>query len=146
MTVAELANLIAEDVAPYAQRHGVPLVDEQGRLAGMITRADIMRALRNGKGEDTLLTAGSRSLVVTSPDELLSDAAAKMLRARIGRLPVVDPTDSTKSVGYLGRGEFILGYEKSHQEEHHRERSSLLQKTVKLALRRKVANRAGIEE
>jgi hypothetical protein len=26
MTVAELADLIAEDVAPYAQRHGLPLV------------------------------------------------------------------------------------------------------------------------
>ncbi|MBV8097553.1 MAG: CBS domain-containing protein [Verrucomicrobia bacterium] len=121
-------------------------MDEQGRLAGMITRADIMRALRNGKGEDTLLNAGSSDLVVTSPDELLSDAAAKMLSARIGRLPVVDPTDPTKLVGYLGRGEFILGYEKSHQEEHHRERSSLLQKAVKLALRRKVADRVGAEK
>jgi len=70
MTVTELADLIAEDVAPYAQRHGLPLVDEQGGLAGMITRADIMRALRNGKGEDTLLDAGSRELVVTSPDRL----------------------------------------------------------------------------
>ena len=73
-----------------------------------------MRALRNGKGNDALLSAGSRDLVVTSPDELLSDAAAKMLQARIGRLPVVDPTDPTKLVGYLGRGEFILGYEKAH--------------------------------
>ncbi|HEX6562981.1 MAG TPA: chloride channel protein [Chthoniobacterales bacterium] len=146
MTVAELADRIAEDVAPYAQRHGVPLVDEQGRLAGMITRADIMRALRNGKGEDTLLNAGSRDLIVTSPDELLSEAAAKMLSARIGRLPVVDPTDPTKLVGYLGRGEFISGFEKSHQEEHHRERSSLLQKAVKLALGRKVANKVGAEE
>jgi len=146
MTVAELADLIAEDVAPYAQRHGLPLVDEQGSLAGMITRADIMRALRNGKGEDTLLNAGNRDLVVTSPDELLSEAAAKMLGARIGRLPVVDPADPTKLVGYLGRGEFILGYEKSHQEEHQRERSSLLQKALKLALRRKVANKAGAEE
>src|SRR5215469_1418656 len=146
MTVAELAGLIAEDVAPYAQRHGLPLVDEQGNLAGMITRADIMRALRNGKGEDTLLNAGTRDLVVTSPDELLSEAAAKMLGARIGRLPVVDPADPTKLVGYLGRGEFILGYEKSHQEEHQRERSSLLQKALKLALRRKVANKAGAEE
>ena len=146
MTVAELADRIAEDVAPYAQRHGVPLVDEQGRLAGMITRADIMRALRNGKGEDTLLNAGSRDLIVTSPDELLSEAAAKMLKARIGRLPVVDPTDPTKLVGYLGRGEFILGFEKSHQEEHHRERSSLLQTALKLALRRKVGNRVGAEE
>jgi chloride channel protein, CIC family len=112
----------------------------------MITRADIMRALRNGKGEDTLLSAGSRDLVVTSPDELLSDAAAKMLQAKIGRLPVVDPTDPTKLVGYLGRGEFIMGYEKSHQEEHHRERSQLFRKAVNFTLRRKVANKVGVEE
>ena len=37
-------------------------------------------------------------------------------------------------------------YEKSHQEEHQRERSLLLQKAVKLALRRKVANKVGAEE
>ena len=94
----------------------------------------------------TLLNAGSRDLVVTSPDELLSEAAAKMLSARIGRLPVVDPTDPTKLVGYLGRGEFILGYEKSHQEEHHRERASLLQRAVELVLSRKQKNRIGAEE
>jgi CIC family chloride channel protein len=88
----------------------------KGVSPAMITRADIMRALRNGKGEDTLVNAGSRDLIVTSPDELLSEAAAKMLKARIGRLPVVDPTDPTKLVGYLGRGEFILRFEKSHQE------------------------------
>jgi chloride channel protein, CIC family len=85
MTVAELADLIAQDVVPYAQRHGVPLVDEQGRVPGIITRGDMMRALRNGKGENTLLSTGSRNLVVTSPDELLSDAATKMLRAIGGR-------------------------------------------------------------
>jgi CBS domain-containing protein len=41
------------------------------------------------------------TVIVTSPDELLSEAAAKMLSARIGRLPVVDPTDPTKLIGYL---------------------------------------------
>jgi CBS domain-containing protein len=109
MTVAELADPIAQEVAPYAQRHGIPLVDDQGRLTGIITRGDMMRALGNGKGEDTLLSTGSRNLVVTSPDELLSDAVPKTLRARIGRLPVVDPDDPTKLVGYLGRGEWEVG-------------------------------------
>jgi CBS domain-containing protein len=91
-------------------------------------------------------SAEASSPANTSPDELLSEAAAKMLSARIGHLPVVDPTDPTKLVGYLGRAEFISGYEKSHQEEHYRERSSLLYKAVKLTLRRKVGNIVGAEE
>jgi chloride channel protein, CIC family len=90
-----------------------------------------MRALRNGKGASRLLSAGSRELVVTSPDELLSDAMSKMLKARIGRLPVVDPDDPTKLIGYLGRGEFILAYEKSHEEEHGWEASWRCQKMIK---------------
>src|ERR1700740_2234715 len=44
---------------------------------------------------------------------------------------------------YFFEDRFILGYEKSHQEEHYRERSSLLQKVFKLALRRKAGNRVG---
>jgi CBS-domain-containing membrane protein len=117
-----------------------------GAISALFVTVLLMRRSILTEKIATLLNAGSRDLVVTSPDELLSEAAAKMLSARIGRLPVVDPTDPTKLVGYLGRGEFILGYEKSHQEEHHRERSSLLQKAVKFALRRKVANKVGAEE
>lgn len=48
--------------------------------------------------------------MVTSPDKLLSDAMSKMLKARIGRLPVVDPDDPTKLIiaefkiiGFFGR-------------------------------------------
>jgi hypothetical protein len=59
---------------------------------------------------------------------------------------MVDPTDPSKLAGYLGRREFILGYEKSHHEEHHREGSWLLQKAINFRLRRKVADRVGIEE
>jgi chloride channel protein, CIC family len=47
---------------------------------------------------------------------------------------------------YFFEDRFILGYEKSRQEEHYREGSSLLQKVFKLALRRKAGNRVGAEE
>jgi hypothetical protein len=53
-----------------------------------------------------------------------------MLRAKIVRLPVVDPKEPTKLVGYLGRGEFITAYEKAHEEEHRREASWLRRKAV----------------
>jgi len=51
----------------------------------------------------TVQEAGSTRLVVTHPDELVSEAAAKMLRHDVGRLPVVDRADHRKAVGYLGR-------------------------------------------
>ncbi len=41
----------------------------------------------------TVQEAGSTRLVVTYPDELVSEAAAKMLRNDIGRLPVVERAD-----------------------------------------------------
>jgi hypothetical protein len=60
-----------------------------------------------------------------------------MLKARIGRLPVVDPDAPTKLLGYLGRGEFILAYEKSHEEEHRREAWWFKPKKTKLTRGRK---------
>lgn len=51
----------------------------------------------------TVLGAGSRDLIVTHPDEVLQEAVVKMLRADIGRLPVVDRNDPRRLVGYLGR-------------------------------------------
>ena len=65
------------------------------KLAGIITRADLMRALdQDSSGNMTVLQAGSHKLVVTYPDEVLYDAAARMLRANVGRMPVVSREDS----------------------------------------------------
>ena len=80
------------------------VLDPQGKLAGVITRGDIMRALdKDPSGGITALDAGSRNGVVTYPDEGLQDASEKMLRHNIGRLPVVDRKDEKNVVGYLGR-------------------------------------------
>jgi len=51
----------------------------------------------------SVLEVGSSRLIVTYPDELISEAASKMLRYDIGRLPVVDRADPGKPVGYLSR-------------------------------------------
>jgi CBS-domain-containing membrane protein len=65
--------------------------------------------------------AGSTHLVVTYADELISEAAAKLLRFDIGRLPVVDRSDERKVVGYLNRAGILAARMRRFQDEHVRE-------------------------
>jgi chloride channel protein, CIC family len=51
----------------------------------------------------------------------VSEAAAKMLRNDVGRLPVVDRTDHRKVVGYLGRSGVMAARLRRLQDEHVRE-------------------------
>jgi chloride channel protein, CIC family len=69
----------------------------------------------------TVLEAGSDHIVVTYPEELLSEASAKMLGHGIGRLPVVDRNDPQRIVGYLGRSGIMAARLRRLEEEHVRE-------------------------
>jgi CBS domain-containing protein len=98
------------------------VLDAEGKLAGLITHGDVLRALEGqGGGEMPVLDAGARNLVVTYPNELLYDAAGKMLRAGVGRLPVVSREDPKQVVGYLNRAAILSGRLKRMHEEGHRE-------------------------
>ena len=92
--VRELAERIARH-EPEASRHqGMLLLDGENNLVGIVTRSDVLRALdQDPSGVMSLLEAGSHRVIVTYPDETLHEAAAKMLRNNIGRLPVVDRKD-----------------------------------------------------
>ena len=122
MSIAEISQMIAAH-DPALARAGVPLVDEQGRLAGIITRKDVLRALKQGVAPSTpLLETGSRDLIVTYPDELVYQAAAKMIMNHIGRLPVVSRSDPRQLAGYLGRAEVMAARMRKFTEEESRER------------------------
>jgi CIC family chloride channel protein len=69
----------------------------------------------------TVQQAGATRLVVTYADELVSEAASKMLRHDIGRLPVVDRADHEKVIGYLGRSGVMAARLRRFQDEHVRD-------------------------
>ena len=121
MTVAELADRIAAGDARLTRRQGTIIVDEQGLLAGIIARGDMMRAMPDIFTR-TVLEAGKRDPVVTFPDELLNDAVAKMLKHDVGRLPVVERENPRHVVGYLGRADIMAARANHLEEEHTRER------------------------
>jgi CIC family chloride channel protein len=123
MPLIELSDRIALHDPAVSRHEGLLIVDERGQLVGIITRGDVVRAIeQNGSGGTTVLSAGSRDLIVTFPDELLYEAASKMLRNDIGRLPVVSRSDPRRIVGYLGRSNLMAGHLRHLEEEHVRER------------------------
>jgi CBS domain-containing protein len=134
------ARLVNEDPV-LAKRQAWLLVDDDGRLVGLITRSDLLRGLeRDDFEESTVLDAGMRSVVVTYPDELLDEAATRMLEHDIGRLAVVARDDPHRLLGYLGRAGILAAWLQTAREERQRDPGWLsgpwltLQDTLKRAL------------
>jgi chloride channel protein, CIC family len=122
MTVSELSDRIARNDPAVSRHQGMVLLDQKGKLAGILTRGDVLRALADDpKGSLTVLEAGNRRVIVTFPDEVLHDASAKMLRNNVGRLPVVERNDPRKVVGYIGRPGIMAARLRRLDEEEVRE-------------------------
>jgi CIC family chloride channel protein len=122
MLVRELAERIGRHEPEVSRHQGMLLMDADGMLVGIITRGDVLRSLDEDPfGAMSLVEAGSRKVIVTYPDETLHEAAAKMLRNNIGRLPVVERQDPQHVVGYLGRPGIMAARLHRLDEEHVRE-------------------------
>jgi CBS domain-containing protein len=119
MRVDELAERIAKGDPAVSRHQGIFIVDERALLKAIITRSDMLRALdKDQTGNMTVLQAGNSDVIVTYPDESLHEAAAKLLRQNIGRLPVVERENHQRVVGYLGRREIMAARMRRLDAEH----------------------------
>jgi CIC family chloride channel protein len=102
----------------FGRRHSWPLVDQDGALVGIVTRGDLLQAVNDEEDDDRpMLEIGSRSPVVAYPDDQLEDALNLMLRASVGRLPVVDRAQPTRLLGMLSRGSIATAFRSVLEEE-----------------------------
>lgn len=88
---------------------GFPVLDDAGRLVGVLTRRDLV----GSDADDRVLIA---SLVVRAPvvvfaDNSLRDAADQMVRAAVGRLPVVERDTPYLVLGMLSRSDLLAAHE-----------------------------------
>jgi H+/Cl- antiporter ClcA len=122
LTVAALSSRIAAGDPAVTRHQALPIVDEHGRLAGIITRGDVVRALgQDASGQTSVLRAGSAPPQVTYPDELVDDALARLLQRNVGRLLVVRRDRPDVLVGYLGRSTILNARMRKIEEEMIRE-------------------------
>ncbi len=127
MKLAEFSKRLAAGDPALSRRQGTLIVDAEGRLVGIITRGDVVRALQlTANGDLTVFEAGKPEPVVACPDDSLRDALARMLKHNVGRLPVVNRQDPRRPVGYLGRGDILAARSRLLQEEEVPERTIVL--------------------
>ncbi|MFZ3217082.1 MAG: chloride channel protein [Candidatus Acidiferrales bacterium] len=126
MTVAEFAARMRRGDSAYNLTQGLPIVARDGKLIGVVTQGDLLRALeQDPQGTITVLEAGSSQPIVAYPDELAHDAMVRMLHRDIGRLPVVSRDDPRRMVGYFNRACLLRAWTRRMEEEGIRERGWL---------------------
>lgn len=119
------AALVAEVTATRSvlSRRNATLIEDNGRLVGIVTRGDLLRAApAPGAAGLTVLQAGTADPVTAFPDETLNTAINRMLQHDIARLPVVERGTAGRIVGYLGRAEILAARRRHREEEQQRER------------------------
>jgi CIC family chloride channel protein len=122
MLVREMAERLAQHDPVLSRHQGVLIVDEEGKLKGIVTRGDLLRAMEaDPTGVLTVLEAGTQKVLVAHANELLFHAANRMVHAGVGRLPVVDSNDPRKIVGYLGRSGILSARLRQIEDEQVRE-------------------------
>jgi len=122
-------------LSPQPKRHqAYPVVDDQGGLVGMVTRANLLEdwvtgSLRKGPGQGfeeiyPIITYDliAREPITAFPWESCRVAAERMAEAGVGRLPVVSPDDPKKVIGMVTRSDLLKPRARHVAEEARRER------------------------
>jgi CIC family chloride channel protein len=94
------------EVFVSSHHHGLMVLDEAGKLWGIVTLTDLERALEEKRPEATTVAEIATSwphLQVVYPDETIGNALARMGSRGLGRLPVVSREDPYRLVGLLWR-------------------------------------------
>jgi CBS domain-containing membrane protein len=107
---------LADDIMRLGRIRHLPVVDENGQLAGIVTLHDLFRgalAKALGYGEraqrqlmDTLVVKEvmTSEVITTTPDTPLAEAAHVLVERKIGCLPVVE---AGRLVGIITEGDFV---------------------------------------
>lgn len=118
--ISEVADLLSEHTIS-----GMPVVDDERRVIGIVTEADVlaMAGMKKGstfrdklkhilgdplpvtKKDHTLTEVMTAPAITTTPDADIREVAAVLNEKRIKRLPVVD--NEGRLIGIISRGDIV---------------------------------------
>lgn len=105
-----LPPMEAAEILPQTRHHGLPVINGDGNLVGILTIQDIEKVEELRRENATVGQVCMHELVVAYPNESLSDGLLRMSRHDVGRMPVVDRNHPRKLVGILRRTDVIRAY------------------------------------
>jgi CBS domain-containing protein len=105
MKIDEAVAFFAGEMRPHKS---YPILDDEGLVAGMVSRADVLRwRAESPHGSETLFDrASDRPLIVGYPDEPVSHLCDRMVSADVGRVPIVD-RNRPRLVGLVSRKDLL---------------------------------------
>lgn len=110
------------DVCELMLRHhisGMPVVDGEGRLEGVISEYDLLRLLYEpSAGGDSVANYLTKDVTTVEEHEMLCDVVEKFLECGMRRIPIVD--SHNKVVGVISRRDvvrFIYELHKTFEEQ-----------------------------
>ncbi len=83
-----------------------PVVGADGRLAGLISRGDVLRWMRDGASGDEPLGDVALEVATAFPDETAAQLADRMAQGRFSRVPIIAREDK-KLIGIVTRHELL---------------------------------------
>jgi CBS domain-containing protein len=103
MTIPDAVKFFSEE----AEHRSYPVVDEHGRLLGLVSRTDALRWQVSQKTEGTLAEAMSDASADSAfPDTPCGEVADMMVESGIGRVPIID-AQSRRVVGIISRQDLL---------------------------------------
>ena len=122
--LADVLDLLRVDVDHPQEQRLLPVVDAEGKLVGVLTRADMREAIASGG--DTALRSMLRDIVrretiETAPNEPLRAAVYRMAERGVTRMPVVE-RETGKFVGLIALDDMLKGRSRHLEEERRRDR------------------------
>jgi len=97
----------AKEMMKIKKISGIPIVDHDHILVGIISIEDIIKSLEYGRINDPLEKVMTRNVVTLSPDENLPVIVDKFSTFKLGRFPVVDKKGRLR--GIIAREDILHG-------------------------------------
>ena len=109
------ADQRVSEVAQQLRRighEGFPVVDDTGRIAGLLTRRDADRAMEHGLGSLTVREIMASGRVAVQPEDSVLLLEQRMVESGWGQIPVVDQND--RLIGIVTRTDLIKHWARTH--------------------------------
>jgi CBS domain-containing protein len=107
------------ELARDASARSWVVLDEDERLVGIVSTADLERSIVAGGSERTVGEIMTTAVETTFPAETLRNAFGRFSALGAYQMPVVNPDDRSRVVGVLKRAEMIWAF-KELADEHQR--------------------------
>ena len=105
---------MADLIEKFRRSHqrGYPVVNAAGELVGIVALRDVEEAMLRGKDPVTTSVGDicTRRVVVSRPDQTLTEALSLFGGHGFGRIPVIDPDNPRRVIGMLRRGDILRAY------------------------------------